>query len=365
MLRSLFIFILAVVSLASLQGKEGYPPFSWDRLPVYAHFGVDPEMTPEQYDFIAEHFSFVTMSAGRVRDNVELVLTEACAELKKRNPEMTVLFYWASDGSHPPFTASQASFPEGGTLEVARKRPGGRTSDVFDRSSADVRAWWASVAAQAVNEYGFDGIFADGTHAVSARSLNGPISDSRLYSVNQGMHAMLAETQVAMGGDKLIIFNALHGDDGYEYMPVTDGAMIDRFDRDDVQTKETMAADLESMRQAGRDGKIICFKAWPDFNMRNKEIMKRPYDELAELAGEQITFPLASFLVAAGPNCYFQYTWGWLANTGTLVPFPEFDKPIGEPMGEAIRDGWTYRREFENVSVFVDLESRTAQIDWK
>jgi hypothetical protein len=183
--------------------------------------------------------------------------------------------------------------------------------------------------------------------------------------VDKGMFEMFRETRQKMGPGKLLIFNALHGNEGGQYMPATDGAMIDRFDRDDVQTKETMVEDLEAMFKAVREGKIICFKAWPDFNMKNKEMMKRPHAELSRLAGEQITFPLASFLIAAGPHCYFQYTWGWLADTGTFIRHSEFDKPIGEPKGDATREGWRYRREFENASVFIDLEKKTAEIKWK
>ena len=94
-------------------------------------------------------------------------------------------------------------------------------------------------------------------------------------------------------------------------------------------------------------------------------MMKKPHDELARLAKERITFPLACFLVAAQPNSYFCYTWGYREKLGTFEWYPEFDKPLGAPQGEARRAGWTYRRTFEHVDVFVDLETRTARLDWK
>jgi len=97
----------------------------------------------------------------------------------------------------------------------------------------------------------------------------------------------------------------------------------------------------------------------------DKEMLKKPHDEIHRIAKERITFPLACFLVAAGPNCYFCYTWGWLGEYGTFDWYPEFDKPLGPPKGEAIRKGWTYQREFAHASVFVDLENKTAKIDWR
>ena len=45
--------------------------------------------------------------------------------------------------------------------------------------------------------------------------------------------------------------------------------------------------------------------------------------------------------------------------------YPEFDKPLGAPKGDAKRDGFKYTREFEHASVFVDLKTKTAKIDWK
>lgn len=66
-----------------LLGKDGYPSFSWDKDPLYAQLAVEPEMNPEPHDLIAEHFSPVTLSAGKVRQNVEPILAKAAAEIKK------------------------------------------------------------------------------------------------------------------------------------------------------------------------------------------------------------------------------------------------------------------------------------------
>jgi hypothetical protein len=189
------------------------------------------------------------------------------------------------------------------------------------------------------------------------------------------MFAMLRDAKKKMGPDKLIMFNPLHGyvenhpPLGEQYLPVTDGAMVDDFDRAaniKQQSKEYMANTLEVMRKAAQDGKIIVFKAWPGFTWwSDKEMMKKPHDEVYRVASENITFPLACFLVRAEPNCYFCYTWGWLGEYGTFDWYPEFDKPLGPPKGEAIRKGWTYQREFAHASVFVDLDKKTAKIDWR
>jgi len=182
------------------------------------------------------------------------------------------------------------------------------------------------------------------------------------------MIQMMKEARKKIGLGKLFIFNELHAPDGMRYLKVTDGAMIADFDRGanvKQQPKEDMANKIEAMSRASNEGKIIIFKGWPGFTWwSDKKMLKRPHEEIHKIAKERITFPLACFLVGAGPYCYFCYTWGWLTEYGTYDWYPEFDKPLGPPRGEAVRKGWTFQREFAHASVFVDMENKTAKIDW-
>ena len=142
--------------------------------------------------------------------------------------------------------------------------------------------------------------------------------------MDQGVFTMLKQTREKMGPGTLILFNPLHGYDakhsglGEQYLPATDGAMVDDFDRGAKvvrQSPEYMANTIETMRKAAKDGKIVIFKAWPQFTWRtDQEFMKRPHEEQHRVASEQIIFPLASFLVGADRHCYFCYTWGWLGD---------------------------------------------------
>ncbi|MCA9105744.1 MAG: hypothetical protein KDA83_09985 [Planctomycetales bacterium] len=45
--------------------------------------------------------------------------------------------------------------------------------------------------------------------------------------------------------------------------------------------------------------------------------------------------------------------------------FPQLEHPLGAPLGDATQAGWTFRREFEHANVFVDLEQRQGNIEWK
>jgi len=359
---------------ATVYAGDGFPAFSWDQVPLYAHLGIGDGLKPDQYNFLADHFKLITFTGGRVQGSVEPNIAAAARAIKQRNPKAKVLFYWASDMPKHQWKQSNATFPDGGYLRVPRR--GGASSLAFDLSRQDVRDWWSDVAAKAVRDYACDGIFVDGA---TAGSPGGPwsrlLGKEKAAVLDAGTFAMLKEARKKMGPGTLIIFNPLHGDDqkrgplGEQYLPVTDGAMVDDFDRAAnvrQQSKEYMANEIEEMRKAAQDGKIIIFKAWPGFTWwSDQEMMKKPHDELHRVAGDRITFPLACFLVGAGQNCCFCYTWGWLGEYGTFDWYPEFDKPLGPPKGEAVREGWTYRREFAHASVFVDLEKKTAKIDWR
>lgn len=364
---------LLLSALATVHASDGFPAFTWDHVPLYAHLGIGDGLEPDQYNFLADHFNLIAFTGGIVRHgSVEPNIAAAARAIKKRNPKAKVLFYWASDMPKKQWKLSNDIYPG----EYINFVKGKRKRRYFDVTRQDVRDWWSDVAAQAVHEYSCDGIFVDGA---TAGTPGGPWS--RLFGkekaavMDKGMFAMLKEAKKKMGPDKLIIFNPLHGyvknrpPLGEQYLPVTDGAMVDDFDRAaniKQQSKEYMANTLEVMHKAAQDGKIIVFKAWPGFTWwSDKEMMKKPHDELHRVASERITFPLACFLVGAGPNCYFCYTWGWLGDYGTFDWYPEFDKPLGPPKGEAIRKGWTYLREFAHASVFVDLEKKTAKIDWR
>ncbi|HUT60066.1 MAG TPA: putative glycoside hydrolase, partial [Phycisphaerae bacterium] len=353
----------------SFYADNGYPDFSWDHVPLYAHLSIQ-DIEPDQYNFLADRFSVITFTGGKVKHgSLEENIAAGASAVKQRHPNAKVLFYWC--GSQKRGWKQQQSydtFPDDGYL------PGERP--FFDLSRQDVRDWWSDGAAKAVQDYSCDGIFVDGAPTWRPESpWSRQFGAEKAAVLDAGMVSMFKDAKKKMGSDKLIIFNALHGYDqkhppmGERYLPVTDGAMIDDFDRAaniNQQSTEYLANTLEAMRRAAQDGKIVVFKTWPGFTWwSDEEMMKKPHEEIYRVAKERITFPLACFLVAAEPNCYFCYTWGWLGEYGTFDWYSEFDKPLGPPKGEAIRKDWTYHREFAHASVFVDLEKRTAKIDWR
>jgi len=375
-MKSVFLIQVSLLLSAPLAVHAGdaFPAFAWNHVPLYAHLGVGKGLKPEQCEFLADHFDLITLTGGILRNaSVEPNIAAAAKAIKRRNPKAKVLFYWAADMPKHQWKISNATFPKGGYLHVKK---GGRDRLQFDVRRQDVRDWWAGIAGDAARKYGCDGIFADGA---TAGRKGGPWSKmfgaEQAAAMDEGVFAMLKQAHKAMGPEKLIIFNPLHGFDenhpsiGEPCLAVTDGAMIDDFNRATnirPQSPEYLSNTIEAMRKAAKAGKIIIFKAWPGFTWwSDKKLMAKPHEEQYRAARARLAFPLACFLVGAERHCYFCYTWGWLGEYGTFDWYPEFDKPLGAPKGEAKRDGWQYTREFERASVFVDLEKKIGKISWK
>ena len=367
---SLSLVALLLVPHAAIHAADALPPFGWDRVPLYAHVGKQADdFTPEELDFLAKRFNFIAFEKGqavRKRGDTESGIAEAARQIKLRNSSAKVLFYWNAFLDYPLYRAGR-TFPADGHLKDRRGQPVlvRNTVPSYDLTRADVRAWWSDVACAAARGSEVDGIFADALLQVTSPGKRKLLGEERYKLLNEGLATLLDETRRKLGPDKLILYNGLRGNDGGQFLPQTSGAMIEHFGHFSGGGKEKMAEDIDAMRAAARVGKIVCLKAWPGFSWMDAELMKKPHNKLALLARERLTFPLACFLVAAESHSYFCYTWGYRETNGTFDWYPEFDKPLGPPQGEARRDGWVYRREFAHASVVVDLETKTATINWR
>ncbi|TWU21868.1 putative glycoside hydrolase [Novipirellula artificiosorum] len=372
------ILALSVVLALSVQalhaaGADGHPPFSWGTVPVYAHLAnMSEDFTSEQHDFLAEHFDFITIEKGhakRNRGSTEKGFAIAVQEIKKRNPKAKVLFYWNSTIKIGGYEAID-DFPKGGELVSKDGEPMTIFSCPFcDLSQKEVQDWWADTASVAVRECGADGIFIDAVGKFSINSRRKVLTPEKIEALNDGMVAMVKDTRGKVGPSKLLIQNGVSIDPeniGDRLLKVTDGAMKEHFVSAQPGNKEQLAESIEMLQEVGKSGKVLVIKTWPGFDWRNKEIMKKPREERAKMAREAITFPLACYLIVAEPYSYFCYTWGYQGNdTGTFEWYPELDKPLGPPQGDAKRDGWKYTREFAHASVYVDIETGESKIDWR
>lgn len=374
--------------------QHKWPLFSWDRVPVYQDFGKSSgDFTNAEAQFLAAHYDFISLEKGQGLQkygSTEAGAAAAARQLKAINPRMCILYYWngALDWADL-YAATKNGLPEGFLL----KKPDGQYLDVFpgvhryDLSNPAMREWWLSNAVRNVMGAPFGGIFVDAIARVADSARIGGLIETvgaqKVAAMQRGMVIMLEQLKERLGPDKIIVFNDLKyepsqganaGDwknGGMEFLNYASGTFMEDFlyptrPGRKTETPAHMAGDLELARECVRRGKIAILKGWPTFNWRLEPgLMKQPHDALYARAAHDITFPLACFLVCAGEHSYFDYSWGYQSDMGALDWYPEFDKPLGPPKHDAIRNGLEFHREFAHASVSVDLYNRKAQIDWR
>jgi hypothetical protein len=373
----------SVLSPVNPSQLKAYPLFSWDRVPVAAHLGKpEGDFTHDELQFLANRFPLITIEKMQAKDLYHVSepgTYKALQQLKDINSDLKILFYWNSVVAYP-FYQSYETFRE--HPQWAMKNVSGwnvldhREFDTYDLSNPHCREWWIKVACEAIHQHGFDGLFIDEVSSLyHSEGRSRQWGSAKYNEVMKGMAQLLLQVHDCAGDEKLLIFNGLHADSevwddcGISFLQLLSGAMVEHFgssdllEREGANSKYLMAAYIAAIQEAGKRGRILLVKGWPGFNWRNP--ISKSYDVNAAAARSAIKFPLACFLVAAEPYSYFIYSWGYTDKEGTLIPYPEFDKPLGPPKGPGIRNGWIYTREFEHARVEVDLDLQQANIDWK
>ena len=361
--------------LATAADNGGRPEFSWDTVPVYIHVGKTSGLSDDEIDFVATHSDFVCLEKGHgasIHGSSEKGIEHDAARLKKANPRMKVIYYWNTFLDYPMYKAHDVyqNNPQWWlrTLDGSLDKKRGRLKR-YDLSNADVRAWWTDEVEKAVVDGSCDGVFMDAFPQITSPANMGLWGEEKYKAILDGLAATMKLTREKIGADNIIMFNGIRNTDnlhfGMQYLDFVDAAIIEHFDQFQSRDKENVARDIENTIEAGKKGTIVIMKGWPGFNWTERGIRNVPYDELLARARENITFPLACFLVAARPYSYFCYSWGYREQHGSLSDYPEFHKPLGEPKGDGIRNGWIYTRSFEHVDVWVDVSERTARLDWK
>ncbi len=376
-------FIITAVCIAlcnglmlSAQDKSHYPDFSWDKVPVAFHFAKRTGlMTPEEANFVVSHASFICLEKGHGGSefkSTEEGIEKEAQQLKRLNPNMKVIFYWNTFLDYPMFEAHEeySQHPEwwlktkDGDLDLKNgniKR--------YDLSNPEVRNWWSDVAKKALDEGSSDGVFMDAFPQIAASGNKQLWGEDKYQAIQQGLKDVIRETRQKVGANKLIVYNGIRSTPdqkiGYDFPEHTDAVMIEHFGNFNSGSKECMMADIQAMSDAGKQGKIVVLKAWPGFTFIDQEAKKLPLDEKRKMAQKNITFPLACFLAGAQKHSYFIYNWGYVIDNGCLEWYPELDRPLGEPLGDVTINGWELNREFEYLSVWVNLETKEAKLNWK
>ena len=371
------IFLAGLSSLLCFsQNPDAYPNFSWDKVPVAFHFGKKKNLlTNAEAQFIASKTNFVVLEKAHgfptYKYSEEAILEDA-KKLKTYNKDAKIVFYWNAFLDYPMYKAHNdyEANPQWWlkTKEGELDLKNGKIKR-YDLSNNEVREWWVDVAEENISNQDIDGVFFDALIQVLAPSNKRLWGEEKYTAIKQGLKDLIKETRERIGKDKLIVYNGIRStptrNTGNNFPENTDAIMIEHFGHFNSRTKESMLLDILEMEKAGKSGKIVVFKTWPGFAWVDKNAMAKSAKEKRKIAENNIQFPLASFLVGAQEHSYFIYNWGYRLEMGCLEWYPELDKSLGKPLNEMQRNGWELTRKYQHADVWVNLETKEAQINWK
>lgn len=357
------------------------PGFTWDRIPLYMHIRKAKTFTDEEIAFLAK-FPLITFEkANGYQDHgsVEAGTLVAAQAVKKVNPDAKILYYRNVIVHYGNYQADKRleEIPEAflqdenGNTKLVRNRV-----RAYDLSNPKLRNWWVDSCSAMTADASIDGIFIDGNiKALEPGYLRRQIGAAKKKQSMDGYHLLMKQTREAVGPNKLMIGNILRArfdDAGLEYLDYFDGSYLEGFFHNvgGVSKVEYVAKGIDVMQTAARQGKIIAFttgfstpKNTSDLGI-DESHAKVSSDEAARQA---LVFPLAIFLICAEEHSYFRIHEGYSADEDDrwMRWLSEYDRPLGPPSGPAKKDGFRYSRKFQHATVQLDIQKRTASIQWQ
>jgi hypothetical protein len=362
------------------QSKEFYPKFSWDITPMYYMFGDQSRvLSPDEVNFITRRtdFSCIEKSHGlKQLGAAELGAKHEVSALKKEKPEMKVLFYFNSAYAWP-FTSYNKNFTKKNIDEhpelkkfLIKKKDSDELEDrnnifYFDVLNPEFRTWWVNAVAKGVEFSNADGAFIDQMHGFYW------LRNDKKTEVEQVMGEMITNLKAKLGPNKILLGNNAQAKNAQYVFPAVDAIMFEHYN-DELLNKENLLKDWNDMLRIAKAGKISVFRVGVEYDPAVKE--NESYDKgtslnerFEKLSKEKLEYYLACYLIGAQPYSYFQYGWGWTLASGSLVDYPEFQRPLGAPKEDYVRTsptGWEFTREFEHASVWVNTATGKAKITW-
>ena len=198
----LIVFILLI---------NGYSfPWSWDKIPVWAFFGIDNTSLISDYEaqFVGTHYDVITLSACLGNPSITHISTEqafyyVARQIRKYATNNTkILFYWNTgvcisqcynitstvmqnksmwwydDYGNPLFNGNNPSMP------------------YYDLTQFYVREWWINSLSNIITAALNQGIIVDGVYADGMASLFGPnVSEARTQEYNNAVMSLMDEAR--------------------------------------------------------------------------------------------------------------------------------------------------------------------------
>lgn len=360
--------------------QENFPEFSWDRIPLYMHIRKAKAYTADEIEFLSKFalLTFEKSNGYRTHGSNEKGTLISAKAVKKLNPKSKILYYRNVIVHYGSYAANKELEKISGALLEGSK---GETKIVrgkvaaYDLSNPKMRQWWVDHCKQMTADPAIDGLFLDGNiKALEPNYLKREVGAEKKNATIAGYHTMMKDTRAAIGPEKLMLANIIRArfdESGLEYLGYFDGSYLEGFSHEvgKVSREDYMAKGIAAMQKAGREGKMVVFTSGFKFNENSSKMsIDEGFTQVDsdEEAATALSYPLAIFLVSAEKYSYFRVHEGYSAdeNKRWMRWMDAYDRPLGAPLGAAVKDGYKYTRKFKHAKVLLDLKGQTADIQW-
>ncbi|MFC2091069.1 putative glycoside hydrolase [Bacteroidota bacterium] len=383
-IRFLSLLILTIVLQSCTEiSKSNYPEFSWEKVPLYMHMRKSTAFSAEELEYLAS-FPIVTLekiTGSKTYGSSEKGSLEAAKAIKGVSPDTKVLYYrnvMCNYGTYEVNTGLD-TIPgaflvdsSNGNMMLHRN-----VREVYDLSNPILRKWWVDHCVEMSAYPEIDGIFLDGNiKALEPVFLGKEVGLEKKQEVADGYEMMMKDMRNRIGSNELMVANLIRArlpDAGLHYMDYMDGSYLEGIEgaANGIPPLEYLAKGIDAVQKAAREGKIICLSMGLGRSAMSRDRIddSRRKVEWGPEVMDRLDYCLAMFLICAEKYSYFLAHDGYAVD-GTsssvwLKRFPQYDKPLGPPKGPAEMNGYTYTREFEHCSVFLDIENKIGKIDWE
>ncbi len=371
--------------------RENYPDFNWDTLPLYIHIRKSEAFTDEEFKFLAG-FPLITLektTGSATYGSTDAGSLKAAEGIKAVNPNARILYYRnviVHYGGNT-FDVELENIPE----PFLRDKRNGKGKlvrgvvEAYDLSIEALREWWIKTAISITNSEHIDGLFLDGNIKVLVPYAERQIGKEKKAATIVGYHEMMTQLRKEMQPKDLMFSNIIRArlpKAGLECMDYFDGSYLENFELPVGMSKaDYLVKGIDAVQQAAKKGKIIAMTLGLGESSADDSGIDDARVKLEDLEGVQdkLDYYIALFLVCAERYSYLNihdgYNVGSIGRKGRpnykaceskvwLKRFPEYDKPLGKPKGPATKEGYVYTREFEHVSVSVNVETGVGKVDW-
>ena len=342
--------VITLLLFASPVASQG-TSYDWkEKIQLYGHgFSAPTDFTDAEFDSIANMFKIFTVEKRHAYNSyggspsTERATIGTAANLRAINPDIKVLLYWNSVMNYETLYESNTEFGENEDWVHSIWNTG---YEIYDLENIDCQDWWVNSIVKTIRDGDLDGVFLDAGPKVNASGL----TDAYNVAVDR--------VRDSVGHDKIVIYNGFRAVNttlqaGQDYIDHQSGVFIEFFLYSPCDSKDEISLLFDNLTEAYEDEKMIIPRGTPEHYMPGAE--------------DPFLFHFASFLLFYGPNSYYSYSQsGYAVDEGMLDYYPEYyDIATGASISGPEKNGYVYTREFENISVEVDLENVTATITIK